>query len=244
MKIKVIFVIGIVLSSCLTVFGQHANYGLLKQLQAEEIDGIVWSSYHDFFHKHYMNETAPFINGKALRKTESGISLKYEKVYADSIDSAYTARMKVDYEQRHLVDRLVDPIERLGLSGYGKLMDAMQKWNDDINKITSYKGSTKEKKLWLSRYLCIKQSIETVKNGHEPSANRQNLYSELLNDVQMWHNRLKVYLMGLVCHRDFRVMYENMDSLGVLARGRTIMVCQAERTLRLHDFANSTKKGK
>ena len=243
MKIKVIFIIGIGLSACLPVFGQHANYELMEQLQAEEIDGIVWSSYHDFFHKHYMNETSKLINGKALRKRESGYYLTYEKAYADSIDSAYTARMRVDYEQRHLVDRLTNPLEHF-MSGYGKLMDAMQKWNDDINKITSYKGSTKEKNLWLSRYLCIKQSIETVKNGHEPSANRQNLYSELLNDVQMWHNRLKVYLMGLVCHRDFRVMYENMDSLGVLVRGRTILECQAERTLRLHDFANSTKKGK
>ena len=215
-------------------YGQHRNEDVFMQLQCEEADGIVYGTYYDFFHKNYMNNTAPYLNGKLVQNGLLTMHLKSEKIYADSIDSTYNARYKVDFLLRHVADRQVDLSYLIDKASLEK---ALEKWNKDIRKIVLYGGSPDERKIWQGRYNCLRSAIETVNRGNEPSGSRHAFYMDMLSDIEVWHNRLKIFLMGLVSHRDMRKAYEVKDSLPALRRGRIITACQAARVIRLHDYA-------
>lgn len=242
MKYKIILYVLFGLFS-LSVSGQHNNEWVFRQFSSEEQIYMLQNDwYYKLFHKDYINNKAPVYNTKTLQNITFQSWLAHEKNYADSIDTAYTARWKV--EQKRLIDRQVDlvyeSVDRVNIES------AMSKWNSDINKIITYGGTSNERKVWLTRYNCIKQAVTVVHEGNEPSGSKHTFYLDLLNEIDDWHTRLKLYLMSLVCSTDLRKSYEALHKgdLKVLKRSRILVNCQASRIMRLEDYARSKMQKK
>ena len=232
---KIIYIIMSILT--LSVFGQHNNWDVFRQFSSEDnVYNLTETEYYRIFHKNYINSRAPYLQSKSVQNVLFQAWATKEKQYADSIDSAYTARNKI--ELKRMVDRSIDGVY---LIDQNKLESAMDKWNKDINKIVSYGGTSSDRKVWLSRYNCIKQAISVVHDGHEPSGSKHAYYLDVISEIQDWHTRLKLFLMSLVCGRDLRKDYEKLHSedFNVFNRKRIVMDCLASRTMRLEDYARS-----
>ena len=225
----------------MSVYGQHANMDVFRQFSSEDVFyNLEETFYYWMFHKGYAREEAPVLQTKTVNNALFQAWLAKEKVYADSIDSAYTARLKV--ESKRLADRgyitnldLTYDIDRRRIESY------LEKWNNDINKIVSYGGTNNDRKAWVNRYNCIKQAIDVVHDGHEPSGSKHAYYIDVISEIQDWHTRLKLFLMSLVCGRDLRKDYEKLHSedVNVFQRRRVVLDCLASRTMRLEDYGRS-----
>lgn len=235
---KIIYIIMSILT--LSVFGQHNNWDVFRQFSSEDnVYNLTETEYYRIFHKNYINSRAPYLQSKSVQNVLFQAWATKEKQYADSIDSAYTARNKI--ELKRMVDRSIDGVY---LIDQNKLESAMDKWNKDINKIVSYGGTSSDRKVWLSRYNCIKQAISVVHDGHEPSGSKHAYYLDVISEIQDWHTRLKLFLMSLVCGRDLRKDYEKLHSedVNVFQRKRVVLDCLASRTMRLEDYSKNQKK--
>lgn len=220
-----------------TAFGQHANRDVFRQFSSEEnIYNLVNTEYYQFFHKHYVNEEALVLQSKTSQNAFFQAYLAKEKVYADSIDSAFTARNKI--ELKRVADRKIDLTYE---TDAGSILTALEKWNKDINKIVFYGGSSADRKVWLNRYNCVKQAIEVASSGNEPSGSKHTYYLSIINEIKDWHTRLKVYLMSLVCGRDLRKDYEKIHSeeLTMFNRKSTLINCLASRVMRINEYAKT-----
>lgn len=221
----------------LSVFGQHANYDVFRQFSSEEdIFNLSENFYYTLFHKSYIRGEAEVINSKVVQNALFQAWLAKEKQYADSIDTAYTSRSKI--EAKRFTDRKIDLTYDIDRQ---KIESSLEKWNNDINKIISYGGTNTERKVWLSRYNCIKQAINVVHDGNEPSGSKHAYYLDVINEIEDWHTRLKLYLMSLICGKDLRKNYEKMHSgdIQIFRRKRVVVDCLASRTMRLEDYSRS-----
>ena len=140
-------------------------------------------TYYDVFHKDYRNYAAR--DNKLTFRTLVVAAEKRQEPYAEEIDSALTKRAKV--EALNLADRQVDAV---WLVEKDKVMDALDTFKSNIEKITLYGGTYTSYENWVEIYNMLVCGLNYIRNSYLPNSERQEQYLEIYSDVKSRNKKL------------------------------------------------------
>ena len=116
--------------------------------------------------------------GSGSFRTTASIALYNQVDEAEAIDSALTARAKI--EALNVTDRTVDVAWLAEGSKINSKMDDFQK---NIDRIISAGGDFYEKQRWTEYYNVFQCAIKSTKEAYMPNAQRKRMYLSIYKDV-------------------------------------------------------------
>ena len=196
---KRILSLTILVMSSAWCFGQYHDSAVLNQIGLEEVgagaaggsNGLAQAHY--LLHKGYVFEA---MNNPLWKKTvQRALVSKYllsEQRAAAVVDSALTSRAKT--EALDLADRELDVVWMVEKN---KINNSLDKWENNINKITANGGKLMDYRSWRNSLEGIKAAIEGVKKSHLSNSQRQECYTLIYKDIENKNLSLVSYLSDL-----------------------------------------------
>ena len=132
--------------------------------------------YYTLLHRNYKKSAAQ--KNKQSFRTTASIALYNQVDEAEAIDSALTARAKI--EALNVTDRTVDVAWLAEGSKINSKMDDFQK---NIDRIISAGGDFYEKQRWTEYYNVFQCAIKSTKEAYMPNAQRKRMYLSIYKDV-------------------------------------------------------------
>lgn len=204
---KKVFLVQLLLAwVCIENHAQTVTYNhdesVMNQVTIQETGSGSFTpdTYYDVFHKDYRNYAAR--DNKLTFRTLVVAAEKRQEPYAEEIDSALTKRAKV--EALNLADRQVDAV---WLVEKDKVMDALDTFKSNIEKITLYGGTYTSYENWVEIYNMLVCGLNYIRNSYLPNSERQEQYLEIYNDAKsrnkklarllaLWKERKSIYWSG------------------------------------------------
>jgi hypothetical protein len=187
---KKVFLVQLLLAwVCIENHAQTVTYNhdesVMNQVTIQETGSGSFTpdTYYDVFHKDYRNYAAR--DNKLTFRTLVVAAEKRQEPYAEEIDSALTKRAKV--EALNLADRQVDAV---WLVEKDKVMDALDTFKSNIEKITLSGGTYRAYENWVEIYNMLVCGLNYIKNSYLPNSERQEQYLEIYNDVKSRNKKL------------------------------------------------------
>lgn len=187
---KKVFLVQLLLAwVCIENHAQTVTYNhdesVMNQVTIQETGSGSFTpdTYYDVFHKDYRNYAAR--DNKLTFRTLVVAAEKRQEPYAEEIDSALTKRAKV--EALNLADRQVDAV---WLVEKDKVMDALDTFKSNIEKITLYGGTYTSYENWVEIYNMLVCGLNYIRNSYLPNSERQEQYLEIYNDAKSRNKKL------------------------------------------------------
>ena len=163
---KKVFLVQLLLAwVCIENHAQTVTYNhdesVMNQVTIQETGSGSFTpdTYYDVFHKDYRNYAAR--DNKLTFRTLVVAAEKRQVPYAEEIDSALTKRAKV--EALNLADRQVDAV---WLVEKDKVMDALDTFKSNIEKITLYGGTYTSYANWVEIYNMLVCGLNYIRNSY------------------------------------------------------------------------------
>ncbi len=132
--------------------------------------------YYTLLHRSYKKSAST--KNKQTFRTAASIAL-YNQVYeAEAIDSALTARAKI--EALNVTDCMVDIA---WLAEGSKINGKMEDFQKNIDRIIPAGGDFYEKQRWTEYYNVFQCAIKSTKEAYMPNAQRKKMYLSIYKDV-------------------------------------------------------------
>lgn len=132
--------------------------------------------YYTLLHRNYKKSAAQ--KNKQTFRTAASIALYNQVDEAEAIDSALTARAKI--EALNVTDRTVDVAWLAEGSKINSKMDDFQK---NIDRIIPAGGDFYEKQRWTEYYKVFQCAIKSTKEAYMPNVQRKKMYLSIYKDV-------------------------------------------------------------
>ena len=132
--------------------------------------------YYTLLHRSYKKSAAT--KNKQSFRTAASIALYNQVDEAEAIDSALTARAKI--EALNVTDRTVDVA---WLAEGSKINGKMEDFQKNIDRIIPAGGDYYEKQRWTEYYNVFQCAIKSTKEAYMPNAQRKKMYLSIYKDV-------------------------------------------------------------
>lgn len=135
--------------------------------------------YYKTFHKNYKN-TAHATNKIAYR-VENQVYTGKEVLQADSIDSCLVKRARV--EALNIASRTASVSDLAWLAEKSKIENKFKIFDDNINNIVSYGGTSEDYKNWREIYDCLQCAVKLIRNSYLDVGSRKKEYLAIYQDI-------------------------------------------------------------
>lgn len=218
-----LFMAGLLLGLVSPVIAQSVTYihhaDIMNQFLTMETGAgaLQPAYYYNLFHKSYQ-KTANSRNKLAYR-TEAMVLINQEKQPAESIDSSYVARAKVEalnIASRTQASDVTWVVEKSKINGK---LDLFQK---NINRIVASGGSSEDYEIWMNIYSCIETAIKYTRDSYLDMGQRKKEYLAIYQDLVKRNNQLVRKIQYWKGKKDAKAATDNTTKLQRLSSNKVI----------------------
>ena len=226
---KRLILLATLLSAAFTSKAQYVTYNhdepKMNQVTVMEIGSgtLKPAAYYSLLHNGYRKTAAE--KNKLGFRTEASAALYGQTDMAEKIDSALTARAKV--EALNMADRKVD----LAWQTEGARIESkLESFQGNIDRIVRAGGSPSDRARWMEYCNVIRTAITATREAYMPNAQRKKEYVSIYEDLSSQNELLVRFIVSLCSRRNVA------DAMGAT-------LTRTDRTAEIADEARSRWKG-
>lgn len=222
---RIIILLGL-LSTVLPSFSQgyvqvtrkHEDY-IMQQFTTMETGAgaLTPRYYYNLFHKKYQRTAN--VENKEIFRVHMKARVADEKVYADSIDSVTFRRAKI--EAKNIADR--SPMTDMAwLSEKSKIENKMAIFQNNINHIMPYGGTSEDYRQWKNIYNCLQTAIRVTRESYQDLGRRKKEYMAIYKDIVRRNYQLTGHLLAWNKLKSAKEMQKNRKTPQRLSSNTTV----------------------
>jgi hypothetical protein len=187
------------LGALLTAQAQSVTYNhdepKMQQILVMEIGGgaLTPALYYNLFHASYAQTAA--LTNKLTYRSAAGVSAYLQVSDAEAVDSAMTARAKI--EALNIADRTGGSLDLAWLAEGNKVNTQLERFQQNIERILPAGGSIDQRDRWLEYYRMFQSAITATRQAYMPNAQRKKEYLRIYADITRQNELLVSYLVQL-----------------------------------------------
>ena len=170
---------------------KHHDAAVMNQFTAAET-GVgnlgpttISDAYYTSLHKRYRQSSSSPEFSKQFWRTVYANAINKEGPMAEQIDSALTARAKI--EALNIADRSIDLAWQAEKE---KIQNKQALFKKNINQILFRGGTNQDYKYWMGIYNAVDCGLRTVKDAYLPNSQRKKQYLLIYKDLVQYNNQL------------------------------------------------------
>lgn len=181
--IKTVMFMLLLATSILTAMGQTYNHepDIMNQFTVMETGAgsLMPRDYYQYMHKNYQR-TAVETNKMTYRLANQATTM-LEVPLSEKVDSDLVKRAKV--EAMNVAARTPGAADVAWAMEKGKIESKLGIFQSNINKITSYGGSSDDYKDWQNVYECLVCAIKLIRDAYLDLGSRKKEYLAIYRDI-------------------------------------------------------------
>lgn len=220
--ITIIWILAAVLSASAQSVTYNHDESVMNQLQTTEVSYAGPDMYHKLFHNDYREDADRKIYSKQQNRfwVYGAVNKQGQSGgFAEKIDSAYTARAKV--ELANMLDRQLDvewgstSVGGVTFGGHGEKIRRQQAlFQKYIQRISFWGGSYDDVEYWNNIYHAIDEGINAIRDAYMPNSSRKAQYIAIYDELCQRIKELLTIKEQWIAARDLR----NLRSATTLSR--------------------------
>lgn len=171
----------LIYSSTLSAQTYNHESAIMNQFTVMEIGAgsLTPREYYNLNHKNYQREAS--LNNKQSFRTKTQEKMMKEISLAENVDSVLSRRAKV--EAMNIANRTPGVADVAWKMEKGKIEGAMSNFQQNINKITLYGGTSDDYKDWSNVYHSLAFAIKVTRESYMDLGSRKREYLTIYRDI-------------------------------------------------------------
>lgn len=212
----------LLMSYSITLSAQTYNHesAIMNQFTVMEIGSgsLTPREYYNLNHKNYQREAS--LNNKQSFRTKTQEKMMKEIPLAENVDSVLSRRAKV--EAMNIANRTPGAADVAWQMEKGKIEGAMNIFQQNINKITLYGGTSDDYKDWSNVYHSLAFAIKVTRESYMDLGSRKREYLTIYRDIVKKNLTLTKQLRTLNAVKTMKVVSSKATKVDRITSNATV----------------------
>lgn len=214
------FILLLSYSSTLSAQTYNHESAIMNQFTVMEIGSgsLTPREYYNLNHKNYQREAS--LNNKQSFRTKTQEKMMKEIPLAENVDSVLSRRAKV--EAMNIANRTPGAADVAWQMEKGKIEGAMNIFQQNINKITLYGGTSNDYKDWSNVYHSLAFAIKVTRESYMDLGSRKREYLTIYRDIVKKNLTLTKQLRTLNAVKTMKVVSSKATKVDRITSNATV----------------------